>query len=352
MYGNVLKNTAFAVGALGAVVGIGYNAHQSISERQDREAVVSRLDSELAAERERIALVLADLEEQRQEGEILESIVQCLGREVSRLGEEVSPERLMAAIERVRSSLVAVGPGGYASGFFINDCEYIVTNAHVSGGMRQRGMAGKGYLVTLNLRGRAEEPFTFYAPLLQLNGKDGLENAESSHHGGSDVAILCVPPNVRSRLPEWVRSIELRDVSLDPLRDGERVIVAGNPFVLRNTVTAGILSNSERHFPVGPDPLYPVIQVDAEMNSGSSGGITADLDGRLIGISFYGFGPGMHQARHVLNLKAYLAECDLLELSPGEQAILERWECEWEAMQERARKGAQGAKEEHQPLPE
>lgn len=75
------------------------------------------------------------------------------------------------------------------------------------------------------------------------------------------------------------------------LRAGETVIAVGNPLGLRGTLTSGIVSNTSRMIPVSlnQDGVYDweqeVIQTDAAINEGNSGGALVDLDGRLIGIN-------------------------------------------------------------------
>lgn len=75
------------------------------------------------------------------------------------------------------------------------------------------------------------------------------------------------------------------------LRQGETVIAFGNPLGLGDTLTSGIISYTERVVPVSlnQDGVYDweqeVIQVDAAINEGNSGGALVDLDGKVIGIN-------------------------------------------------------------------
>jgi len=70
---------------------------------------------------------------------------------------------------------------------------------------------------------------------------------------------------------------------------GQKVIAVGNPFDFENTVTAGIVSAK------GPreirDKKREVIQTDAAINMGNSGGPLVDLEGNVIGINFAIFSP-------------------------------------------------------------
>ncbi|GGF93990.1 S1C family serine protease [Paenibacillus abyssi] len=75
------------------------------------------------------------------------------------------------------------------------------------------------------------------------------------------------------------------------LRDGETVIAIGNPLGLGDSLTMGIVSKTRRVIPVSlnQDGIYDweqeVIQIDASINQGNSGGALVDLNGRLIGIN-------------------------------------------------------------------
>jgi putative serine protease PepD len=64
------------------------------------------------------------------------------------------------------------------------------------------------------------------------------------------------------------------------LQVGQLAVAIGSPFGLNETVTAGIISSTDRLL-----EGREVIQTDAPINPGNSGGVLADRNGRVIGIN-------------------------------------------------------------------
>ncbi len=116
----------------------------------------------------------------------------------------------------------------------------------------------------------------------------------------------------------------------DSLRVGEWVLAVGNPFSLKSTVTAGIVSAKGRSIDVleSDDRIESFIQTDAAVNPGNSGGALVNTAGELIGINTaimtnsgrhegYSFAIPGNLAYRVLN--------DLREFGEVKRAVLGVW---------------------------
>lgn len=84
--------------------------------------------------------------------------------------------------------------------------------------------------------------------------------------------------------PQNLVEIEMADS--DQLAVGQRVLAIGNPFGLDRTLTSGIISSLDRTIEVKKGQLLEnLIQTDAAINQGNSGGPLLDAAGRVIGLN-------------------------------------------------------------------
>jgi S1-C subfamily serine protease len=175
----------------------------------------------------------------------------------SRVVTEVA-ERLAPSVANLRVTRPVRGgqlPAGAGSAVALTPDGFLLTNAHVVAG---RGRAGRAVFVD----GRELR--------FRVVGVDRL----------SDLAVLRADGNdlVPAPLGEAER-----------LRVGQLVVAIGNPNGFAGSVTAGVVSALGRSLPArsGRAVRYidNVIQTDAALNPGNSGGALADSFGRVIGIN-------------------------------------------------------------------
>ncbi len=103
---------------------------------------------------------------------------------------------------------------------------------------------------------------------------EGLVRGRMPRH---DIAVIHVEAD---NLP----AVVFRDS--ESLKVGELVVAIGNPFGLRWTATAGVVSAIGRSIRLGRNlVLEDLIQTDAAINSGNSGGPLVDIHGRVVGIN-------------------------------------------------------------------
>jgi serine protease Do len=140
------------------------------------------------------------------------------------------------------------------SGFFISPDGYAVTNDHVLGDSDTADI-------------RTSDDKVYPARIL---GKDPL----------SDLALIKVDGRTDFTY------VKLAD---QPPRVGDWVLAAGNAFGMGNTLTAGIVSARARD--LGTGSSEDLLQIDAPINRGDSGGPTFNTDGDVIGVNSMIFSP-------------------------------------------------------------
>jgi serine protease Do len=81
---------------------------------------------------------------------------------------------------------------------------------------------------------------------------------------------------------------ELTDVKFGDsaqMQPGDWVMAIGNPFGLAHTVSVGVISATERPFPITDGRSQDVLQTDAAINPGNSGGPLLNVRGEVVGIN-------------------------------------------------------------------
>jgi S1-C subfamily serine protease len=179
-------------------------------------------------------------------------------RVVVRVAERLTPKVASLRVPHVGAAGRGTGESLGSAVVFTPD-GFLLTNAHVVG----RAAAG-----TATFSDGTTAAF-------QVVGADPL----------SDLAVL----RATGATPE---PAELGEA--DELRVGQLVVAVGNPLGLAGSVTAGVISALGRSLPVGEHGLIEdVIQTDAALNPGNSGGALADAQARVIGINTAVAGAGL-----------------------------------------------------------
>ncbi|MBD0329425.1 MAG: trypsin-like peptidase domain-containing protein [Thermoleophilia bacterium] len=146
---------------------------------------------------------------------------------------------------------------GLGSGFVLDKSGHIVTNYHVVKDVHENS-------------GQISVSFS---------NREGVEARIVGVDEATDVAVLKVDQQSQALTP-------LRLGNSDRIKVGDPVVAIGNPFGWERTVTAGIVSALQRRIvSPGNDPIDRVIQIDAAINQGNSGGPLLDRFGAVVGVN-------------------------------------------------------------------
>jgi len=187
--------------------------------------------------------------------EIEAEALDAYSRVVSRVARTVSPHVAALSVRSRRGQ-------GSGSAVVFTDDGFLLTNAHVVDG----GTGGEATFAD-----GSEARF-------DLVGADAL----------SDLAVVRAGATTPA-------AAELGDA--DALVVGQLVVAVGNPLGLAGSVTAGVVSGLGRALPArrrsATRVVEDVIQTDAALNPGNSGGALADSAGRVVGINTAVAGVGL-----------------------------------------------------------
>ena len=116
---------------------------------------------------------------------------------------------------------------------------------------------------------------------IQVTFADGTQSSARvmAEQPENDIAVLRA-----SQLPEQIVPATLGNPNA--MRVGDEAFVVGNPFGLYSSMTSGVISGFERSFqpPNSDQKLKGLIQIDAAVNPGNSGGPLLNRYGQVIGI--------------------------------------------------------------------
>jgi S1-C subfamily serine protease len=169
------------------------------------------------------------------------------------VAERLTPS--VAGLKVMRRTRGGQMPAGAGSAVSLTPDGFLLTSAHVVAGSRGRGRA--------SFADGREDRF-------EVVGRDAL----------SDLAVVRVDDGN-------LTPAELGDATR--LRVGQLVVAIGNPHGFEGSVTAGVVSALGRSLPARSRRagriIDNVIQTDAALNPGSSGGALADSRGRVVGVN-------------------------------------------------------------------
>jgi S1-C subfamily serine protease len=178
-------------------------------------------------------------------------------------------QAVSAVVDRIAPSVAAVrveGDGqahGGGSGFVFTPDGYLLTNSHVARAGRTATSGRPGLRYTVVLGDGTESPADWV-------GDDPDTDLALLHIGAASRLSLAPAALGRSR----------------DLKRGEIAIAIGNPLGFEHTVTAGIVSALGRSMRTSTGRLIPdVIQTDAALNPGNSGGPLLNSRGEAVGVN-------------------------------------------------------------------
>jgi S1-C subfamily serine protease len=164
------------------------------------------------------------------------------------------------AISIISPSVVGINTSGgqqqSASGIIVHHLGYILTNNHVVSG-------ANNIIVTLH----NDQIFKTYQGQI-FDSRPDL-----------DLAII----KIKTTGNELLSPVPLGDS--DKIYIGQQVLAIGNPFGLSQSASSGIISNTNRTLTTGNKTFDGLIQTDAPINPGSSGGALINPQGEVIGVN-------------------------------------------------------------------
>ena len=172
---------------------------------------------------------------------------------VAEVAEAVTPWVVSITVEALTQGIfLPISGDGAGSGFIVRPDGYIVTNAHLMEGATD--------------------------VMVHLHSGESYDATVVGYDAPSDLAVLKIEAD---GLPSAVFA------ESDHLRVGDWVMSIGNALALKGgpTVTLGIVSGLGRTITTQSGQYYDLIQTDAAINRGNSGGPLVDMHGHVVGIN-------------------------------------------------------------------
>lgn len=234
----------------------GETAEEEQIEKKTQESVKEMVPQKEQVQKEK-DVELPGLQDKK-EGSVI--TLEGFNNAVSKVVEEVTPSVVNIKVKIRQEDLFGNERiiEGVGSGVIYTQDGYIITNNHVAGSAEE-------LLVTLS------DGSEYSAELVGAN-KD------------TDVAVIKID----------ARNLKAANfTSIENVKVGEMAIAIGSPFGLTQTVTMGVISAKGRDIAISSDtlPMVDLVQTDAAINQGNSGGPLINSAGQVIGINTLIFSP-------------------------------------------------------------
>ncbi len=195
--------------------------------------------------------------------------------------ETLTPEQISSTISSEVANGIAdaqnVPPQGEIA-FNAIQPSMVYISARPAGAAPDEGMSGAGVIIDAEGQILTARHVVAGAESIQVTFVDGTQSSARvvSEQPENDIAVL---------VPEQLPSVVVPAVLAGGVRPGDEVYATGHPFGLANSFSAGVVSGLNRTVPISEEQtLTGLIQFDAAVNPGNSGGPLLNRAGQVVGI--------------------------------------------------------------------